>query len=200
MNQNRIRLRQLDYNINVYRDKLGEWDIPNRGCGAVSLATILVNYSFNIDPIDVVKKIIIDKNGTFDNTYLAVKGIKPEGIFYALDRLINEDKMNIKYETVRIDFANPLEQKQVIINNIRNGNMAIIYVGPKDGYLKYKGLFSKFGHYLVVSDVDLDDNFYVLNSNKLGDGQIGMPFSYNDLINEIYGRCESFNFLFIKKL
>lgn len=200
MNQNRIRFRQLDYNINVYKDKLGEWDIPNRGCGAVSIATVLVNYGFNINPIDVVKKIIIDKNGTFDKTYLATKGIKPDGIFYVLDRFINEDKINIEYETIKINFANSLEQKQVIIDNIRNGSMAIIHVGPKDGYLKYKGLFSKFGHYLVVSDVDIDNNFYVLNSNKQGNEQIGLPFSYDDLINEIYGRCESFNFLFIKKL
>lgn len=32
--------------------------------------------------------------------------------------------------------------------------MAIIHVGPKEGYKKYEGAFSPYGHYLVVSDVD----------------------------------------------
>ena len=30
-------------------------------------------------------------------------------------------------------------------------------------------LFQKKGHYLVVSDVDENDNFYVINPNKIGD-------------------------------
>lgn len=77
--------------------------------------------------------------------------------------------------------------------------MAIIHVGPKDGYEKYEGTFSKNGHYLVVSDVDKDNNFYVINPNKIGDEQVGVPFSFEALIREMYGRQESFNFLFIKK-
>ena len=75
--------------------------------------------------------------------------------------------------------------------------MAIIHVGPSDNY---EGTFSRNGHYLVVSDIDENNNFYVINPNKIGDKQIGVPFSYECLIIEIYGRKESFNFLVIKKL
>lgn len=148
----------------------------------------------------MVKKIIVDKNGNFDSTYLKSKGIRHEGLIYCLNRLIKEDKINIEYEMVKIDFNNPEKQKQKIINNIKDGNMAIIHVGPKDGYEKYEGIFSSYGHYLVVSDVDEKNNFYVINPNEIGDGQIGVPFSYDCLIREIYGRKESFNFLFIKRV
>lgn len=44
--------------------------------------------------------------------------------------------------------------------------MAIIHVGPSE---HSKNIFSNYGHYLVVSDVDKDGNFYVLNPNKTGD-------------------------------
>ncbi len=200
MNQSRIRYRQLDYTINEFRDKLGDWDIPHMGCGPTSIAIILSNYGIKYDPIEIVKKIIVDKNGNFDNTYLKSKGIKHEGLIYCLDRLIKEDKIKIEYEIIKINFSNPEEQKQRIINNIKNGNMAIIHVGPADNYENYEGTFSHNGHYLVVSDIDENNNFYVINSNKIGDNQIGVPFSYKSLIREIYGRKESFNFLVIKKV
>ncbi len=198
MNQSRIRYRQLDYTINEFRDELGDWDIPHMGCGPTSIAIILSNYGIKYDPIEIIKKIIVDKNGNFDNTYLKSKGIKYEGLIYCLDRLIKEEKLKIEYEIIKINFNNPEEQKQRIINNIKNGNMAIIHVGPADNYEKYKGLFSRNGHYLVVSDIDENNNFYVINPNKIGDEQIGVPFSYESLIREIYGRKESFNFLVIK--
>lgn len=200
MNQNRIRYRQLDYTINEFRDKLGDWDIPHMGCGPTSIAIILSNYGIKYDPIEIVKKIIVDKNGNFDNTYLKSKGIKHEGLIYCLDRLIKEEKIKIEYEIIKINFNNPEEQKQRIINNIRNGNMAIIHVGPADNYENYEGTFSHNGHYLVISDIDENNDFYVINPNKIGDDQIGVPFSYESLIREIYGRKESFNFLIIKKV
>ncbi len=200
MNKNRIRYRQLDYNINEFRDKLGDWDIPQRGCGPTSIAIILSNYGIKYDSVEVLKKIIIDRNDNFDDSYLKPKGIDHKGLIYCLDRLIEEDKLNIEYEIIRINFNNPEEQKQKIVNNIRNGNMAIIHVGPMDGYKEYEGTFSHNGHYLVVSDIDENNNFYVINPNKIGDKQIGVPFSYESLIREIYGRKDSFNFLFIKKI
>lgn len=199
MNKNRIRYRQLDYTMNEFKNELGNWDIPHMGCGPTSIAIILSNYGIEKEPIELVKKIIVDKNGNFDNTYLKPKGIKHDGLIYCLNRLINEDKINIEYEIVKIDFNNPEKQKQKIVNNIKNGNMAIIHVGPRAGYENYEGTFSKNGHYLVVSDIDAENNFYVINPNKIGDEQIGIPFSYEVLIREIYGREESFNFLFIKK-
>ncbi len=200
MNQNRIRYRQLDYTINEFRDKLGDWDIPHRGCGPTSIAIILSNYGIKYNPIEIVKKIIVDKNGNFDNIYLKSKGISSKGLIYCLDRLIKEDKIKIEYEIIKINFNNPEEQKKRIIDNIRNGNMAIIHVGPADNYENYEGTFSHYGHYLVVSDIDENNNFYVINPNKIGDDQIGVAFSYESLIREIYGRKESFNFLFIKKV
>lgn len=199
MNKNRIRYRQLDFTMDEYKEELGEWDIPYRGCGPTSIAIILTNYGIKKEPVELVKKIIVDKEGSFDNTYLKPTGIKHEGLIYCLNRLIDEDELNIEYEIVKIDFNSPEEQKQKIIENIKSGSMAIIHVGPKDGYNEFEGTFSKNGHYLVVSDVDENDNFYVLNPNKIGDNQIGIPFTYNTLIREMYGRKESFNFLFIKK-
>lgn len=199
MNNNRIRYRQLDYTIDEFKSELGGWDIPNRGCGPTSIAIILSNYGIKKGPVELVKKIMVDKDGKFDNTYLRPKGVSPKGLIYCLDRLIDEEKIDIGYEIVKVDFDFPEKSKQKIINMIRNGNMAIIHVGPKDGYEKYGGIFSLYGHYLVVSDVDKHENFYVINPNKIGDEQIGVPFSYECLIQEMYGRKESFNFLFIKK-
>lgn len=200
MNENRVRYRQLDYTMDEYKEELGDWDIPHRGCGPTSIAIILANYGIKKDPIELVKKIIVNKKGEFDNTYLRPKGINYEGLIYCLERLINEDKINIEYEIVKINFENPEEQKEKIIDNIKNGNMAIIHVGPREGYIEYEGTFSRSGHYLVVSDVDENNNFYVINPNKKGDEQIGIPFSYNTLIREMGGRKKSFNFLFIKKI
>lgn len=199
VNQSKIRYRQLDYIMDEYKEELEEWDIPHMGCGPTSIAIILTNYGIKKTPIEIVKKIIVNKEGKFDNTYLKSRGINHEGLIYCLNRLINEEKLNIEYEIVKINFDNPAEQKQKIINNIKNGSMAIIHVGPKEGYHNFKGTFSKNGHYLVVSDVDRDNNFYVINPNKIGDNQIGVPFTYDILVREIYGREESFNFLFIKK-
>lgn len=200
MNENRVRYRQLDYTMDEYTKELGKWDIPHMGCGPTSIAIILTNYGIKREPVELVKKIIINKDGNFDKTFLKEKGIKHEGLIYCLERLINEDKINIEYEIVKIDFNNPKAQKQKIINNVRNGNMAIIHTGPKEGYEEFEGTFSKNGHYLVVSDVDKNDNFYIINPNKIGDEQIGISFSYDTLIREIYGRKDSFNFLFIKKI
>lgn len=123
------------------------------------------------------------------------KGINYKGLIYCLDRLIEEDKLNISYEVVKIDFCNPNNQKQKIIDLIKQGNMAIIHVGPSE---ISPLTFSKNGHYLVISDIDKNNNFYVINSNKIGDSQLGMPFDYDTIIKNMIGRKDSFNFLFIK--
>lgn len=79
---------------------------------------------------------------------------------------------------------------------MKNGNMAIIHIGPSE---ESPLSFSKNGHYLVISDIDENDNFYVINSNKIGDNQMGVPFDYDTIIKNMIGRKDSFNFLFIKK-
>ena len=113
------------------------------------------------------------------------------------ERLIKEDRLNISYDIVKIDFSNPNNQKRKVIDLMKQGNMAIIHVGPSE---ISPLTFSKNGHYLVISDIDSDNNFYVINSNEIGDNQLGVPFDYDTIIKNMTGRKDSFNFLFIKKL
>lgn len=196
MNTNRIRYRQRDFHLKEIDDLNLDWSLERYGCGPTSIANVLANYGFDISPIDVAKKILFNKNGMFDERYLRNRGINKDGLIYCLDRLINEDKIPISYELVKIDFFNPRNQKNKIIEYIRDGYMAVIHVGPSD----YSPLtFSKNGHYLVVSDVDEDNNFYVINSNNVGDKQLGIPFDFETIIKNMIGRKDSFNFLFIKR-
>lgn len=53
--------------------------------------------------------------------------------------------------------------------------MAIIQVGPEEGDINFQGIISKKAHYLVVSDVDENENLYVINPNAIGDNQIAVP-------------------------
>lgn len=197
MNKYRIRFRQSDYHLSEIENlEKRNWSIEKYGCGPTSIANILVNLGFDIDPIYVAKKILLDKDGNFDDTYLRNKGINEKGLLYCLDRLIKEDNYNITCEIVKINFDNPIEQKDKIMQLFKQGNMAIIHVGPSE---KSPLTFSKNGHYLVISDIDDNDNFYVINSNKIGDEQVGKPFRYDEIIKNMYGRNNSFNFLFVKK-
>ena len=198
MNTNRIRYKQRDFHLKEI-DKFTNinWSLEKYGCGPTSIANVLKNYGFDVNPIDIAKKILFDSNGNFDTTYLRNKGINYKGLIYCLERLIKEDKFNISYNIVKIDFSNPNNQKQKVIDLMKQGNMAIIHVGPSE---ISPLTFSKNGHYLVISDIDEDNNFYVINSNKIGDNQLGIPFDYDTIIKNMIGRKDSFNFLFIKKL
>ena len=198
MNTNRIRYKQRDFHLKEI-DKLIEldWSLEKYGCGPTSIANILVNYGFEVNPIDVAKKILFDKKGNFDTTYLRNRGINDKGLVYCIERLIEEDKFNITYEIVKIDFSNPNTQKQKTVDLMKEGNMAIIHVGPSE---ISPLTFSKNGHYLVISDIDEKNKFYVINSNKIGDEQLGKSFDYDTIIKNMTGRKESFNFLFIKKV
>lgn len=198
MNNNKIRYKQRDFHLQEI-DKFTDldWSLEKYGCGPTSIANILRNYGFEVDPIDIAKKILFDKNGDFDKTYLRNRGINHKGLIYCIERLIKEDKFNISYEIVKIDFLNVNSQKKRIIDLVKQGNMAIIHVGPS---AESPLTFSKNGHYLVISDIDENNNFYVINSNKIGDNQLGIPFDYDTIIKNMIGRKDSFNFLFIKKL
>ncbi len=198
MNNNKIRFRQRDFHLQEI-DKFSDlnWSLEKYGCGPTSIANILINYGFEVNPVYIAKKILFDKNGNFDKTYLRNRGINDKGLIYCIERLIKEDKFNISYEIVKIDFLNANNQKEKIINLVKQGNMAIIHVGPS----KISPLtFSKNGHYLVISDIDENNNFYVINSNKIGDDQLGVTFDYDTIIKNMLGRKDSFNFLFIKNL
>src|SRR5574344_1336211 len=127
MNKKRIRYKQTDFHLNDI-DKLNlDWSLEKYGCGPTSIANILVNYGYDINPIDVAKKILFDKNNNFNKTYLRNRGINNKGLVYCIERFINEDKLNINYEIVKIDFSNPEIQKDKIIKLIRDGNMSIIH-------------------------------------------------------------------------
>lgn len=198
MNTNRIRYKQREFHldeIEKYTDL--DWSLERFGCGPTSIANILVNYGYHVTPVDMAKKILFDNQGEFDDTFLRNRGINDKGLIYCLDRLIQEDKMNIDYEIVKIDFSKPNNQKEKIIDLVKKGNMAIIHVGPSE---ISPLTFSKNGHYLVISDMDENDNFYVINSNKIGDNQLGVPFDYDTIIKNMTGRKDSFNFLFIKNI
>ena len=197
MNTNRIRYKQRDFHLDEI-DKFTDldWSLERFGCGPTSIANILANYGYDVTPVNMAKKILFDEQGKFDEKFLRNRGINDKGLIYCLDRLIQEDKMNIDYEIVKIDFSNPNNQKEKIIDLVKKGNMAIIHVGPSE---ISPLTFSKNGHYLVISDIDENDNFYVINSNKIGDNQMGVPFDYDTIIKNMIGRKDSFNFLFIKK-
>lgn len=198
MNKDRIRFKQYDYHLSEINNlEKRDWCIEKYGCGPTSIANVLANLGFDIDPIYVAKKILLDKDGNFDDTYLRSRGINEKGLLYCLDRLIKEDNYNITYKIVKVNFDNPDEQKNKIIQLFRQEHMAIIHVGPSE---KSPLTFSKNGHYLVISDMDEDNNFYVINSNKIGDGQVRKSFKYDEIIKNIYGRKDSFNFLFIGKV
>ena len=198
MNTKRFRYRQRDFHLKEI-DNLSniDWSLEKYGCGPTSIANVLKNYGFDVNPIDMAKKILFDSDGNFDTTYLRNKGINDRGLIYCLERLIKEDKFNISYDIVKIDFSNPNNQKQKVIDLMKQGNMAIIHVGPSE---ISPLTFSKNGHYLVISDIDSDNNFYVINSNEIGDNQLGVPFDYETIIKNMTGRKDSFNFLFIKKI
>ncbi len=193
MNQQRIRFRQLDFNIDEFQEELGEWSIAKKGCGPTSVAIILANYGYKVTPVDIARIILTDENGKFTNRYISKGGICNDGILYALN------KMKLQYERIKIDFNNPTSQKSRIFENLRKGNMAIIQVGPEEGDKNFQGTFSKNGHYLVVSDIDQEGNLYVINPNAVGDKQIAVPFTYDDIVREMYGRRDRINFLFVRK-
>ena len=198
MNTKRFRYRQRDFHLKEIDNLTNiNWNLEKYGCGPTSIANVLKNYGFDVNPIDMAKKILFDSDGNFDTTYLRNKGINDKGLIYCLERLIKEDKFNISYDIVKIDFSNPNNQKQKVIDLMKQGNMAIIHVGPSE---MSPLTFSKNGHYLVISDIDSDNNFYVINSNEIGDTQLGVPFDYDTIIKNITGRKDSFNFLYIRKV
>ena len=133
MNTNRIRYKQRDFHLDEI-DKFTDldWSLERFGCGPTSIANILANYGYDVTPVNMAKKILFDEQGKFDEKFLRNRGINDKGLIYCLDRLIQEDKMNIDYEIVKIDFSNPNNQKEKIIDLVKKGNMAIIHVGPSE--------------------------------------------------------------------
>ena len=57
MNTNRIRYKQRDFHLKEI-DNLTDidWSLEKYGCGPTSIANVLKNYGFDVNPIDMAKK------------------------------------------------------------------------------------------------------------------------------------------------
>ena len=183
-----------DYPLDFY-DFSQIWGDVINGCGYTSLANCLYNLGFDVNPVSAAKKIFLDSQGDFDDTYLVGSGLRWEGIVYALDRYINEDKFPVEYYRMMIDFDNPENHRGEIENNLRNGYLAIIQIGPED----VPGQ-AKRGHYSVVSDVSEDGRFYIIDSDKnMARTHMKTPLSYEFLLEKMHGKRDKLNFFFVRR-
>ena len=143
---------------------------------------------------------LLDENGNmldffndFENGRLGIRDI---GFIYLLDLLIDEG-YNLEYRIVKICFAKASIYKKRISKMIREGYMAIICVGPHGQ--DYPETFSTGGHYIAITGIDKKNGeFYVANSNRIGDTQNNVTFSYEVIIENMYSN--TFDFLMIKKI
>lgn len=181
-----IRFKQYEYTEPI---ESTNWIIKKNGCGPTSLAIILASLGYNEDPISISKKMLFNEYGFLSDGYF--KGINGVSIIYCLNKLI-EEKMDIEYKIMKINYENPEFMKQTIINMIKDGYMAIIGVGP------HANIFANEGHYIVITSLNKENNeFYVANSWYEGDSQIDVTFSYEQIVKEIYR--DNFDFLMIRK-
>ena len=61
MKTKRIRFRQKDYKIENAEDYLKDWTIEKYGCGPTSIANILVNFDYDVNPLYITKKLFLIK-------------------------------------------------------------------------------------------------------------------------------------------
>ena len=135
MNLKRVRYKQRDFSLDDIDElKQINWNLEKYGCGPTSIANVLVNLGFKINPIDTAKKILYDRNGNFDNTYLRNKGINSNGIIYCLERLIKENKINISYKIVKINIQVNIRYCKRTYKN----DKSILNLYTKNGYIKIK--------------------------------------------------------------
>ena len=180
------RFKQYEYTESLENTN---WIIKNNGCGPTSLATILASLGYDEDPISISKKMLFNEYGFLSEGYF--EGINGVSIIYCLNKLI-EEKMNIEYKIIKINYNRPELMKQTVIDMIKEGYMAIIGVGP------HPNMFAQEGHYIVITSLNKDNNeFYVSNSWYDGDVQIDVTFSYEQIVKDIYR--DNFDFLMIRK-
>ena len=181
-----VRFKQYEYTEPI---ESTNWIIKKNGCGPTSIATILASLGYNEDPISISKKMLFNEYGFLSNGYFeTINGVS---IIYCLNKLI-EEKTDIEYKIVKINYEHPEYMQQIIINMIKNGYMAIVNVGP------HPNIFSQGGHYIVITSLNNENNeFYVSNSWYEGDNQIDITFSYEQIVKEIYR--DNFDFLMIRK-
>lgn len=181
-----VRFKQYEYTEPI---EFTNWVIEKNGCAPTSLATILASLGYNEDPISISKKMIFNEYGFLSDGYF--EGINGVSIIYCLNQLI-EEKMDIEYKIMKVNYNQPEFMKQIIIDMIKDGYMAIIGVGP------HPNIFAKEGHYIVITSLNKENNeFYISNSYHEGDNQIDITFSYEKIVKEIYR--DNFDFLMIRK-
>lgn len=182
-----IRFKQYEYNEPLEETN---WKISNNGCGPTAIAMILASLGYNETPITISKIMLFNEYGFLSDGYY--NGINGVSMIYCLNKLITQYNIAIEYEIVKINYEKTELSKDKIIDMIENGYMAIVNVGPN------YNLFANDGHYIVITSVNKENNqFYVCNSNKRGDTQIDITFSYEQIVKEIYK--DNFDFLMIRK-
>ena len=181
-----MRFKQYEYTEPI---ESTNWVIKKNGCAPTSLATVLASLGYNEDPISISKKMLFNEYGFLSDGYF--EGINGISIIYCLNKLI-EEKMDIEYKIMKVNYNHPELMKPIIIDMIKNGYMAIIGVGP------HPNIFAKEGHYIVITSLNKENNeFYIANSYHEGDNQIDITFSYEKIVREIYR--DNFDFLMIRK-
>ncbi|MBQ3146004.1 MAG: C39 family peptidase [Clostridia bacterium] len=182
-----VRFKQYEYNNEIERTN---WKISKNGCGPTAIATVLASLGYNETPISISKIMLFNEFGFLSDGYY--NGINGVSMIYCLNKLINKFNLDIEYEIVKINYKNPENMKEKIINMIKDGYMAIVNVGP------HPNIFAQEGHYIVITSLNKNNNeFYISNSYSEGDNQIDITFSYEQIVNDIYK--DNFDFLMIKK-
>lgn len=182
-----IRFKQYEYNEPIEQTN---WKISSNGCGPTSIATVLASLGYNETPISIAKIMIFNEYGFLSAGYY--NGINGVSMIYCLNKLINQYKVDIEYEIVKINYDKPEMMKDKVISMIKSGYMAIVNAGPG------ANSFANQGHYIVITSVNKDNNeFYVANSYHEGDAQFDITFSYEQIVSEMYK--DNFDFLMIKK-
>ncbi len=180
------RFKQYEYTKSLGNTN---WKIKKNGCAPTSLATVLASLGYDADPISISKKMLFNEHGFLSEGYF--EGINGVSIIYCLNKLI-EEKLDIEYKIIKINYNHPEFMKQTVINMIKDGYMAIIAVGP------HRNIFAQEGHYIVITSLNNDNNeFYVSNSWYDGDTQIDATFSYEQIVKDMYR--DNFDFLMIRK-
>lgn len=182
-----VRFKQYKYTKPI---DTTNWTISKNGCGPTAMASILASFRYDETPITVAEKMLFNEFGFLSNGYY--NGINGVSMIYCLNKLIKEYNYNIEYEIVKINYDKPELMKEKVTNMIKEGNMAIVCVGPQPN------IFANEGHYIAITSVDKNNNeFYISNSYPEGDTQIDITFSYEQIVKEIYK--DNIDFLMIRK-
>lgn len=182
-----VRFKQYEYDEPIENTN---WKISKNGCGPTTIATILASLGYDETPISISKIMLFNEFGFLSNGYY--DGITGVSLIYCLNKLMNQYKLDIEYEIVKINYENPEFMEEKVINMIQSGYMAIVNVGPTSN------TFANVSHYIVITSVNKDNNeFYISNSCREGDNQVDITFSYEHIVKEMYK--DNFDFLMIRK-